>query len=128
MKGKVILSLLLGLAVIGIGQFAFAEEEKSPYLAIDEEEFKQPKSKYNYQELTIIGYVENYKRGEEITITITYPDKSEEEINTFASKRGEIYTLLHITQDSQIGKHIISLNYYENSLSTSFEILENPQN
>ncbi|MCV0400825.1 MAG: hypothetical protein K5777_02400 [Nitrosopumilus sp.] len=126
MYNKVILSALFGILLIGVGQASFAEEEKVPFLAVDEEKFEQPKSKYNYQELTIIGFIEDYKRGEEIAITITYPDESEQVISTYASKRGEIYTLLHITQDSQIGKHTLSLNYYENSLSTTFEILENP--
>jgi len=126
MHSKVILPMLLGILVIGITQTAFAQEvEKIPFIAVDEEKFEQPKSKYNYQELTIIGFVENYNRGEEIVITVTYPDKTIEEINTYASKKGEIYTLLHITQDSQIGKHLINLNYHENSLSTSFDILEN---
>ena len=126
MHSRVILPMLLGILVVGITQTAFAaEDEKTPFITVDEEKFDQPKSKYNYQELTIIGFVEDYNRGEELVITVTYPDKSTEEINTYASKKGEIYTLLHITHDSQIGKHLISLNYYENILSTSFEILEN---
>ncbi|QLH02723.1 hypothetical protein C5F47_03710 [Nitrosopumilus cobalaminigenes] len=126
MQSKVILPMLLGILVVGIAQTAFGQEvEKTPFIAVDEVEFQQPESKYNYQELTIIGFVENYNRGEEIVITITYPDKTIEEINTYASKKGEIYTLLHVTQDSQIGKHLVTLNYYENSLSTSFDILEN---
>jgi len=125
MYSKVVFSILLGILAIGITEVAFAEVEKKPFITVDEEKFEQPKSKYNYQEITIIGYVENYNRGEPVTITITYPDKSLEEINTYASKKGEIYTLLHITQDSQIGIHLVSLNYQDNLLSTSFEILEN---
>ena len=126
MYSKVAFSILLGILAIGITEVAFAEEiEKKAFITVDEEEFDQPKSKYNYQEITIIGYIENYNRGESVTITITYPDKSLEELNTYASKKGEIYTLLHITQDSQIGIHLVSLNYQDNLLSTSFEILEN---
>ena len=128
MQSKVLFSILLGILVVGITEAAFAEEiEKTPFIAVDEEKFDQPKSKYNYQEITIIGYVENYNRGESIAITITYPDKSLEEINTYASKKGEIYTLLHITHDSQVGVHLVNLNYQDNSLATSFEILENVQ-
>jgi len=128
MHSKVLFSILLGILVVGITNIAFAEEiEKTPFIAVDEEIFDQPKSKYNYQEITIIGYVENYNRGESIAITITYPDKSSEEISTYASKKGEIYTLLHITHDSQIGIHLMSLSYQDNLLSTSFEILENKQ-
>lgn len=127
MHSKILFSILLGILVVGITDIVFAEEiEKTPFIAVDEEKFDQPKSKYNYQEITIIGFVENYNRGESIAITITYPDKSSEEINTYASKKGEIYTLLHITQDSQIGVHLVSLSYQNNLLSTSFEILENP--
>ncbi len=107
MHNKVILSILLGIIAIRISQVAFAEEiEKMPYIATDEEKFQQPKSKYNYQELAVIGFVENYNRGAEITINITYPDESQEGINTYASKKGEIYTLLYITQDSQMGEHV----------------------
>ena len=60
-----------------------------------------------------------------ITITIVYPDETELEINTFASKKGDIYTLLHITHDSQIGTHMLFLEYEGEKASTSFEILEN---
>jgi hypothetical protein len=128
MHNKILFSILLGILVVGITEITFAEEEeKTSFIAVDEEKFEQPKSMNSYQEITIIGYVEDYSRGEPITITITHPDKSLEEINTYASKKGEIYTLLHITQDSQIGVHLMSLSYNDNLLSTSFEILESPQ-
>ena len=126
MHSKILFSILLGILVVGITDIVFAEEvEKRPFIAVDEEIFDQPKSKYNYQEIIIIGFVENYSRGELITITITNPDKSSEEINTYASKKGEIYTLLHITNDSQIGVHQVILKYNDIEIaSTSFEILE----
>jgi|GEM_PF-6300200 len=124
MQCKVILSILLTIAVIGISQSAFAEEGIETYIAIDNEEFVQPDSKYDYQEITIIGHVQEYFRGDNITLTIIYPDESEEEINTYASKKGNIYTLIHITQDSQIGTHMIFLNYGMDIAYTSFEILE----
>lgn len=119
--------MLLGIVVIGITQFAFAEElEKVTFIAVDEEKFEQPQSKYNYQEITIIGYIEDYTRGSQITITIISPDETEEEISTYASKKGDIYTLLHVTDDSQIGIHNIILKYQDAEISsTSFEILEN---
>jgi len=125
MYSKTILSVLVGILVIGVSQLAFADElEEITYIAIDNEEFQQPKSKYNYQEITIIGHVKDYARGDSITITIVYPDKSEEEINTYASKKGDIYTLIHITNDSQIGVHSLVLNYRGDTTKTSFEILE----
>ncbi len=127
MHSKVILPILLGVFVIGITQVAFAEEtEKVTFIAVDEEEFEQPKSKYNYQEITIIGYIEDYHRGDKVSIFIIYPDESTEELSTMASKKGDIYTLLHITSDSQIGEHKVILNYHgEEIASTTFEILEN---
>lgn len=126
MHSKVILPILLGILVVSITQFSFAEEvEEKTYIAIDVEEFEQPKSKYNYQEITIFGHVEEYFRGDNITITIIYPDESEDEINTYGSKKGDIYTILHITHDSQVGTHMIFLDYGTEIAYTSFEVLEN---
>ena len=127
MQNKTILTILIGILVIGISQFTFAEEshEKEAYIAIDIEEFVQPQNRYSYQEITIIGYVPDYSRGEKITITIINPSESEDEINTFASKKGNIYTLLHITHDSQIGVHQLILKFHgEEIATTSFEILK----
>lgn len=127
MQSKIILSALMGILVIGISQFAFAEElEKTTYIAADVEKFEQPSSKYNYQEIVFLGFVEDYVRGEQVTITIISPDESENEINTYASKKGEIYTILHITNESQIGVHQVILQYHGVEIaSTTFEILEN---
>lgn len=124
MHSKVIFPMLLAIAVIGISQSAFAEEEMETYIAIDIEEFAQPDSSNNYQEITIIGHVQEYMRGDNITLTIIYPDESEKELNTYATKKGDIYTLIHITQDSQIGTHMIFLDYGMDLAYTSFEILE----
>ena len=126
MQSKARLTILAGILVIGISQFTFAEEphEKEAYIAVDVEEFDQPQNRYSYQEITIIGYVPDYSRGEKGTITIINPSESEEEISTFASKKGDIYTLLHITHDSQIGMHQVILKYHDEEIaSTSFEIL-----
>lgn len=127
MQSKIVLSALLAILVVGISQFAFAEElEKTTYVAVDEEKFQQPSSKYNYQEIVFWGFVEDYSRGEQVTITIISPDESENEINTYASKKGEIYTIMHITNDSQIGVHQVILQYKNVEIaSTIFEILEN---
>ncbi len=128
LQNKVILPILVGILVIGITQFSFAEEtyQETSYIAVDEEKVEQPKSRYNYQEITILGHIADYNRGENVTILIISPSESEEEINTLASKKGNIYTLLHITQDSQIGIHQIILKHNgEEVATTSFEILEN---
>ena len=124
---KVILPILLGIMTIGVTQFAFAEEvyQETSYIAVDEEKFEQPTSKYNYQEITIAGHIADYNRGQNVIIIIINPNGSEEEINTFASKKGDIYTLLYITWYSEVGKHEVILKYKgEEIASTSFEILE----
>lgn len=124
MQCSVLLPVLLGILIVGITPIVYAVEEIETYIAIDYEEFEQPNSKYNYQEITIIGHVQEYIRGDSVTITITYPDESEEEINTYASKDGDIYTLLHITHESQLGTHMIFLDYGADIAYTSFEILK----
>jgi len=128
LQNKAILPVLVGILVIGITQFSFAEEiyQETSYIAVDEEKVEQPQSRYSYQEITILGHIADYNRGENVTILIISPSESEEEINTLASKKGNIYTLLHITQDSQIGIHQIILKHNgEEIASTTFEILEN---
>ena len=100
LQNKVILPILVGILVIGITQFSFAEVyQETSYIAVDEEKFEQPQSTYNYQQITILGHIADYSRGANVTILIIDPNGSEEEINTFASKKGDIYTLLHITWD-----------------------------
>jgi hypothetical protein len=124
-QSKIILPVPLRIMIVGITQFAFAEKAKITHMGVDEEQFQQPSSKYNYQKIVFLGYVEDYSRGEQVTISIIAPDNSEEEIHTYASKKGEIYTLLHITSDSQVGVHQVILKYCDIEIaSTSFEILE----
>jgi hypothetical protein len=127
MYSKTIFSILVGILVIGITQISFAEDyQKTSSIAVDEEKFEQPSSKYNYQQITITGHIIDYFRGQNVTIIIIDPNESEEIISTFASKKGDVYTLLHITEDSQIGTHQVILKYVgEEIASTSFEILEN---
>jgi len=127
MYNKTIFSILVGILVIGITQISFAEDyQKTSSIAVDEEKFEQPSSKYNYQQITITGNIVDYSRGQNVTIIIIDPNESEEIISTFASKKGDVYTLLHITEDSQIGTHQVILKYVgEEIASTSFEILEN---
>ena len=126
MNKKIMLSALVVIIVVGISQFVFAEEiEKTSYIIVDKEQFEQPQSKYNTQEITILGYVENYARGDAVIIQVIYPDGTQDEMSTHATKKGEIYTLIQITNDSQIGIHKIILNYNGSELaSTTFEILE----
>ena len=125
MQSKII-AITTAVLVLGISQFAFAEEIEVTHIVVDNEVFDQPKSKYNFQEMKITGFIEDYSRGEQITITTIYPDESEGEINTYASKKGNIYTILHITHDSQIGVHQVVLKYHGVEQSrTTFEILAN---
>ncbi len=127
MHSKVILPMLLVIFVIGVTQFAFAEEsETKTYIAVYKEEIDRPKSTYDPEEITITGYIKDYLRGGAVKIIIISPDKSEENVNTYASKRGDIFTLFQITKDSQFGIHQVILKYNGAEIaSTSFEILDN---
>ena len=104
-----------------------AEEfDKVSYITIDKDKFEQPQSKYQHQQITITGYVADYGRGEKVSIDIISPSKSQEEIVTYASKKGNLYTVIRFDADSQIGIHTISLKYHNVEIATtSFEILEN---
>jgi hypothetical protein len=126
LHSKVILSMLLGIIVIGVAQFSFAEVyQETASIVVDIEEFEQPISKYDYQEIIIVGNIPDYSRGQNVTIIIIDPNGTEEEINTFASKKGDIYTFLHITWDSEVGVHEVILKYEDEGVAyTSFEILE----
>jgi len=126
MHRKIILPVLIGILVVGITQFVFAEElEKTTFILVDKEQFQQPQSKYNSEQIIISGYVEDYTRGDKVIIEIIHPDQSQDEIQTHATKNGEIYTLLDITNDSQIGIHQVVLKYRDMELATaSFEIIE----
>ena len=127
MQNKVVLTILVGILVIGVSQFTFAEESqnKGAYISVDVAEFDQPQTRYSYQEITITGHVPDYSRGQTVFITIINPSGSEEEINTFASKKGNIHTILHMTYYSQIGVYQVILKYFDEEIaSTSFEVLE----
>ncbi|MEK6929952.1 MAG: hypothetical protein AABZ42_04715 [Thermoproteota archaeon] len=110
----------------GFNTNVFAEElEKVTFIAVDKEQFEQPQSKYNSEHIIISGYVEDYTRGDEIFIVIIHPDQSQNEIQTHATKKGEIYTLFDISNDSQIGVYQVILKYRDMELATtSFEIIE----
>lgn len=125
MYSRAVLPILLGILVIGITQFAYAEEGgNSTYISVTESEVQQPNSRHHYQEVTIVGYVEDYIRGDNITITVVYPDESEEEISTYATKKGDLHTFLQITHESQVGTYMLFLDYETEIAFTSFEILE----
>ena len=127
LQNKVILPILVGILVIGITQFSFAEVyQETSYIAVDEEKIDRPQSTYDPQEITITGYIKDYLRGQEVTIIIINPDESKEVINTYAAKRGDVYTLFQITRDTQFGIHQVILEYNGAEIaSTSFEILDN---
>ena len=132
--GKNKMNLKYGFTVVIVSLFVmssfntnvFAEElEKVTFIAVDKEQFEQPQSKYNSEHIIISGYVENYTRGDEIFVIIIHPDQSQNEIQTHATKKGEIYTLFDISNDSQIGIHQVILKYRDMELATtSFEIIE----
>ncbi|EGG41862.1 Hypothetical protein Nlim_1271 [Candidatus Nitrosarchaeum limnium SFB1] len=133
-QGKNKMNLKYGFAIVIVSLFVmsgfntnlFAEElEKVTFIAVDKEQFEQPHSKYNNEHIIISGYVKDYTRGDEILIEIIYPDQSQNEIHTHATKKGEIYTLFDISNDSQIGVYQVILKYRDVELATtSFEIIE----
>ena len=118
---------ILGIIVIVFSQISFADEfDRITFIAVSEEKFEQPQSKYSYQEIVIFGYIEDYSRGSQVIVEIVSPDESQTEVKTYASKKGVMYIPYHITDDSQIGTHQIILKYHNEEIaSTSFEILEN---
>jgi len=124
---KIIFSILVGVLVIGLTQSSLSEESKeTSRIAVDVEEFQQPTSKYDPQQIRIVGHIADYSRGENVNIIMIKPNGAQEEINTFASKKGNFQTLIQITQDSQIGIHELVLNYQDEELAfTLFTILEN---
>jgi hypothetical protein len=132
--GKNKMNLKYGFIVMIVSLFAmssfntnvFAEElEKVTFIAVYKEQFEQPQSKYNSEHIIISGYVEDYTRGDKIFVVIIHPDQSQNEIQTYATKNGEIYTLFDISNDSQIGVYQVILKYRDMELATtSFEIIE----
>lgn len=126
MQQKIVaLSVLFG--IIMIGHYAYAEELDEEYIRVDLEKFVKPESVRNYQEITITGHVNGYVRGDNIVITIMTPDSSEEEISTYATRDGDVYTLLHMTGESQIGNYKVILKYDGTErASTEFEIIMTP--
>lgn len=126
MQKKVVIPMIIGILCVGITQFAFAEElAKTTYISVDGEQFEQPQSKYNSKQITISGFIEKYTRGDLVTVLIIYPDQTQNIIETYATKKGEVYTLLYINNDSQIGVHDVILQYKDVEIaSTSFEIIK----
>ena len=126
MNQKLMLPILAGMIIVGISQLGFAEElEKVSYITVDKERIEQPQSKYSGEQVTISGFVENYTRGDTVFIGVIYPDGTQDEMQTHATKKGEVYTLVQITNDSQIGIHKIILKYHDVEIaSTILEILE----
>jgi len=124
---EITLAVLAGVLVIGGIQYSTSGEyQETSHITVDEKEFQQPTSKYDHQQITITGHIADYSRGENVSVIMITPNESEEEINTFASKKGDVYTLIQITDDSQIGTHqLILMHKDEQVASTSFTILEN---
>lgn len=126
MNNKLILPVLLGIIAVSITQISFAEEiESFSFIMSDTEQIEQPSSRYNSEQIALYGYVDNYTRGLEVGINLTHPDGVIEELNTYATKDGEIYMIIQVNGESQIGVHQITLNYEGVELaSTTFEVLE----
>lgn len=129
LKKKILFSILAGVIVIGLSQASLSEESKGTSrisVDADDEEFQQPTSKYDPHQIRITGLISDYSRGENVSIIMVKPNGAEEEINTFASKKGNFQTFIEITHESQIGIHELILVYHgEERAFTLFNILEN---
>jgi len=129
-QNKTTLPLLFGimvLVVIGSSSYVFAEEDEE-FVTVDIEKVVKPQSVSKYEEITILGHVNDYSRGYSVFLTIVNPDGTQDEISTYASKKGDVYTLLHLTEKSQVGKYEIILMYDDvKRASTSFELIEYQQ-
>ena len=126
LKKKIIFSILVGIVVIGLTQSSLSEESiETSRIGVDTEEFQQP-TKYDPQQIRIVGHIADYSRGENVNIIMIKPNGAQEEINIFATKKGNFQTLIQITQDSQIGIHELILNYHGEDIAfTLFNVLEN---
>lgn len=129
LKKKIIFTILVGVLVIGLTQASLSEESKeTSRISVDagDEEFQQPSSKYDPKQIRITGHIADYSRGENVSIVMIKPNGVEEEINTYASKKGNFQTFTVITHESQIGIHELILVYHgEERAFTLFNVLEN---
>jgi hypothetical protein len=119
---------LFGIVFLGllVSSSIFAEEIDE-FIMLDLEKAERPETSSKYQEIVVIGYVKDYVRGDNIELLIITPDGTEKKISTYATKKGEVYTLLHFTKESQIGIYKITLIYNEiERASTNFEMIEKP--
>jgi hypothetical protein len=128
-NSKIILPVLFGLVLLGISGLTnnvFGEiEEDEEFITADFDEIIKPQSVSKYQEITLIGHVNGYSRGDNISLLIINPDGTEEEMSTYASKKGNVYTLLHMTEKSQIGVYEIIMIYDDiERASTTFKMIE----
>lgn len=129
MNKKNKLSLLFGVTflVLLVPSNIFADEikEDEEFIMLDLEKAERPEISSKYQEIVVIGYVDNYTRGDNIELLVITPDGTEDKISSYATKKGEVYTLLHFTKESQIGIYKISLIYNNiERASTNFEMIE----
>lgn len=128
MQNKTIVFLLLGITIvgfIGLSPNVFAEDEEDEFITTDVDKVVKPQSVSKYEEITILGHVNDYSRGNNVFLIIVNPDGTQEELSTYASKKGDIYTLLHLTEKSQVGIYEIILMYDEiERASTNFEVTE----
>ncbi len=95
---------MVGVLVIGITQFSFAEDSKTTsHITVDMGMLEQPTSKYDSQKITITGSMGDYIRGKNITIVIVNSYEEETEINSLSSKKGKIHAFFEITENSHVG-------------------------
>ncbi len=88
--------------------------------------FKVPRSTYHPQEIKITGQVADYLKGNLVYIIIISPDDIEEELKIHATNRGDFYTMLYMTETSQVDTRQVIIQYHDSEIaSTSFVVTYN---
>jgi len=95
------------------------EEIKTKYMNLNARDFELPKARGLTTEVTISGTVENYVRGEVISIVIEKPDGTIDEQQVLASD-GNYVTQYYLHNDHPLGEYKIITKYKEMSDVISF--------
>jgi hypothetical protein len=67
---------------------------------------------------TISGNIQNYQRGDPVTITVTRPDYTSSQLTIYATETGDFTTPLEFDQNSMQGTYSVTINYGVQSLGT----------
>ena len=74
---------------------------------------------YESSFVKISGQIENQPRGNPVSITITSPDGTNQDLQTFTAQSGFFLTSIMITKDSQVGTYQIKITYHDSQIATT---------